>query len=302
MKKILFLFAVLFVTFKTNAQDLIITSDSQIIEAVIIEISDEAVKYKKFSNQSGPAFIIKPENILRIIYQNGEVQVFQSKPQKNQQKDDDCLEEIINLKTDVQEYIWVCNTLKTDFEFKLYGMAHKSGATELLCKDVVKKGELKRLETVYDKGRLDHFSSFKFCPIKEVKCNLHSGITEKKLYVTTEGTDNPVLTFDVFKSDAGKPMVRMNLSKEYQFTGDWVRVYDYSNFEEDLNDPNFKDENENVKIAAKPESFLGLLKEIKGDAVIEVTVGDGQKIYEIIKKETIDKLVSDFISAGGKVK
>lgn len=300
-RTLVFLLAVIFATLKVNAQDLIITSDSQKIEAVIIEVSDDAIKYKKFTNQSGPAFVIKPEKISSIIYQNGEVQVFQTKPKENKPTDD-CLEEVINLKTDAQEYIWVCNTLKTDFEFKLYGMAHKSGAMELLCKDVVKKGELKRLETVYDKGRLDHFSSFKFCPIKEVDCNLHSGITDKILYVTTEGTDNPILTLEVFKTDQGKPMVRMNLSEEYQFTGDWVRVYDYSNFEDEVNDPNFKDENGNAKIAAKPESFVGLLKDIKGDAVIEVTVGDRQKIYEIIKKETIDKLVSDFISAGGKIK
>lgn len=42
------------------------------------------------------------------------------------------------------------------------------------------------------------------------------------------------------------------------------------------------------------------LKKIDGNAIIEVTVNDKQKIRETISKTTIDKLVADFDAASGK--
>ena len=56
------------------AQDIIITTGSERIEAQITEVSDEAVRYKKANNPNGPTFVIKMENIATIIYQNGDVQ------------------------------------------------------------------------------------------------------------------------------------------------------------------------------------------------------------------------------------
>ncbi|MBP5318369.1 MAG: hypothetical protein J6Y77_03085, partial [Paludibacteraceae bacterium] len=52
------------------------TRDSRKIEAVVLEISDSEVKYKKQSNPDGPTYVEKKSNIATIVYSNGDVEVF----------------------------------------------------------------------------------------------------------------------------------------------------------------------------------------------------------------------------------
>ncbi len=59
-----------------QAKDLIVTTDKESIDAKIIEVSDEEVKYKKLNNLNGPTFIIKTNKISTVLYENGDVQVF----------------------------------------------------------------------------------------------------------------------------------------------------------------------------------------------------------------------------------
>ena len=78
MKKILTLaFAILCSTICLMAAkkfDLIIKTNSEKIEALIQEVGDTEVKYKKANNPKGPMFVIKLADISSIVYANGDVQ------------------------------------------------------------------------------------------------------------------------------------------------------------------------------------------------------------------------------------
>ena len=68
-------------------QDIIVTRESQRIDAKVVEVSDTEVRYKKSSNLDGPVFVISTNRISSILYANGEVQMFEpATPQQNQNK------------------------------------------------------------------------------------------------------------------------------------------------------------------------------------------------------------------------
>ena len=50
------------------AQDLIVTTDSKKIEAKIIEISSDQVKYKEYDMPDGPTFVLSTKEISMIIF------------------------------------------------------------------------------------------------------------------------------------------------------------------------------------------------------------------------------------------
>lgn len=89
MKRFLLVFAFLAIVVIAKAQDVIITKDSERIEAQITEITDDEVKYKRLDNLEGPKFVLSAEKIASIVFANGEVFVFPSKtPQQQEQKND----------------------------------------------------------------------------------------------------------------------------------------------------------------------------------------------------------------------
>ena len=63
-------------SFLTFAQDIITKRDGVDIEAKVLEISDENVKYKKFDYQDGPTYNVKTSEILIIRYENGSKDIF----------------------------------------------------------------------------------------------------------------------------------------------------------------------------------------------------------------------------------
>lgn len=65
------------------AQDIIITTDAQKIEAKILEVSKTEIKYKEKSNLDGPTFILETKEISSIIYSNGQVKVY-NQPVQNE--------------------------------------------------------------------------------------------------------------------------------------------------------------------------------------------------------------------------
>lgn len=79
MKKLVFLLTMSIWAVTVCAQDVIIKRDATKIEALILEVSEDEVRYKTFSNQSGPTFVVKTNDIATIIYKNGDVQVFEKK-------------------------------------------------------------------------------------------------------------------------------------------------------------------------------------------------------------------------------
>lgn len=70
----------------TFAQDIIITKDSERIDAKIEMVSPAEIRYKKLSNLNGPTFVMPTENISAIMYENGEVQTFSNEEGKKEKK------------------------------------------------------------------------------------------------------------------------------------------------------------------------------------------------------------------------
>jgi len=74
----------MFLTLSANAQDKIILKTGNNIEAKILEINPNNVKYKKFNNLDGPTLVIDKNEIHMITYENGENEIFKdNSPQKS---------------------------------------------------------------------------------------------------------------------------------------------------------------------------------------------------------------------------
>lgn len=63
------------VVFNLSAQDIIVKRDGDELQCRILEVSKNEVKYKRWTNQDGPAFSEKKSNIFMIKYENGEKDV-----------------------------------------------------------------------------------------------------------------------------------------------------------------------------------------------------------------------------------
>jgi len=76
MKNIIMFFLIyLSVFFSAFGQDSIyVKKSNRIIVAKILEVNSEDIKYKKFSYQDGPTYIINQEAISKIQYQNGDIE------------------------------------------------------------------------------------------------------------------------------------------------------------------------------------------------------------------------------------
>ena len=85
MKKLFFLLATLAITVSAVAQDIIVTKEPKKIEAKITEVSKSEIKYKKFDYQDGPTFILSTDDIVTIIYANGEVVLYNDEVQKEKE-------------------------------------------------------------------------------------------------------------------------------------------------------------------------------------------------------------------------
>ena len=62
--------------FTAAAQDLIVKTDSTKIEAKVVEITPENVRYKRFSNPEGPTYVLPVIEIHYIRYANGEMEYY----------------------------------------------------------------------------------------------------------------------------------------------------------------------------------------------------------------------------------
>ena len=86
MKNKLFLcVCALTATIVSFAQDVIITTDAQKIEAKIMEVSKSEIKYKELNNLDGPLFTLATSDINTIIYANGKVVLYNQPTQSTQQ-------------------------------------------------------------------------------------------------------------------------------------------------------------------------------------------------------------------------
>lgn len=77
MKRV-FIWVTLLVTMivQSNAQDVIVKRDGSTIISKVLEVNTGDIKYKKFSNQTGPTYTIDKVEVMTINYENGEKDVF----------------------------------------------------------------------------------------------------------------------------------------------------------------------------------------------------------------------------------
>ena len=85
--------------------DMIIKSDGAKIEAKVLYIESDVVKYKKINNLDGPTYSLNQDDIATILYANGTVDVFQKKSPSEKYDP-----------TALQSSIKTCDELQADFE------------------------------------------------------------------------------------------------------------------------------------------------------------------------------------------
>lgn len=73
MKKITVLVFMSLIAMVSLAQDIIITTEKEKIDAKVVEVSDAIIKYKKSSHIDGPTFVIEADKVVCITYENGDV-------------------------------------------------------------------------------------------------------------------------------------------------------------------------------------------------------------------------------------
>lgn len=74
MKRLLFLTAALLAGVVAMAQDLVVKTDSTRIQAQVVEVSPEAVRYKRFTAPNGPTYVLPVAQISYIRYADGFVE------------------------------------------------------------------------------------------------------------------------------------------------------------------------------------------------------------------------------------
>lgn len=62
-----------------NNIDIIVKTNSEKIEALIQEVSETELRFKKANNPNGPIFVLKMDDVSSILYANGEVQAIEHK-------------------------------------------------------------------------------------------------------------------------------------------------------------------------------------------------------------------------------
>ena len=66
------------------AQDVIVTKDAKKINAKVTEVNVDNIKYKNFDNLEGPTYTLPKSDIVTILYQNGQVETFETEKPANQ--------------------------------------------------------------------------------------------------------------------------------------------------------------------------------------------------------------------------
>jgi hypothetical protein len=76
MKQTLFLVALVFVFASSHSQDKIYRNNGKVVEAKVLEIGSDEIKYKEVSNLDGPVYILETDKITKIVFANGTTQTF----------------------------------------------------------------------------------------------------------------------------------------------------------------------------------------------------------------------------------
>lgn len=75
MKKLLF-YSILFISSAAFSQDVITLADGRTVNAKILELTTDQVKYKKSDNPDGPTYTVNLSELVKIKYANGSEDTF----------------------------------------------------------------------------------------------------------------------------------------------------------------------------------------------------------------------------------
>ena len=67
----------------TVAQDKLVRTNSEVVLSKVIEITETAVKYKKYDNLEGPIYTEDKSNFVSVIFENGKIEAIVSDRQNN---------------------------------------------------------------------------------------------------------------------------------------------------------------------------------------------------------------------------
>ncbi|MHB1177967.1 MAG: hypothetical protein ACYCZO_06510, partial [Daejeonella sp.] len=78
MRNLFLTFISVFFVTTVLAQDKLYKKGGEIIDIKVIEVGTDEIKYKVFTDQTGPVYSLDKDRIIKIIYQNGRVETYQS--------------------------------------------------------------------------------------------------------------------------------------------------------------------------------------------------------------------------------
>lgn len=126
------------------AKDVIVTKQSEKIDAKIVEVSDEEVRYKKIGNLNGPTFVIKTKEISTVVYENGDIQTFKEQQTAEQ------FQEPIPLEASIIEQP---ETLPSQGEYVLYPIADWKMNGKTLSRDDLEAHLLNNCPKAYNQWK-----------------------------------------------------------------------------------------------------------------------------------------------------
>ena len=83
MKKLIVLTMLSLAALNVAAQDVVVKRDGSTILAKVLEVNQDDIKYKKFSNQNGPTYTISISDIMSVNYENGDKEDFSNSSNTN---------------------------------------------------------------------------------------------------------------------------------------------------------------------------------------------------------------------------
>ena len=66
------------------AQDVIVTKDSRRIDAIVMQVNVDNIRYKHFDNPNGSTYMLQKSDVAAILYQNGTVETFEAENARTQ--------------------------------------------------------------------------------------------------------------------------------------------------------------------------------------------------------------------------
>lgn len=122
------------------AQDVVVKKDGSTILAKVLEVNQDNIKYKKFSNQNGPTYTINLSDIMSVNYENGDKDLFDqvkthindetdlkpSTPQFVEATPAANNQELISIYNKEVDFAQKCKNKKSDFCFPILGVSKSS--------------------------------------------------------------------------------------------------------------------------------------------------------------------------------